>query len=503
MFARVDFFADICRCYACPAGTLLTIYGLLMHGLYLTGVIINEILAAVAIVHVLMDNRQPAKTMAWALVIFFVPVVGIVLYVFFGINTRKERMVSQRSMDQLTKRSMLEFAEQRDLRLPERYRPTIDLFVNQNMALPFNNTGVGIITDGHAFFLELLAAIGRARHHIHIDIYIFADDALGRLVADALVDSARRGVEVRVIYDDVGCWNVSHRFFERMREGGVDVRPFLPVRFPTFTSKANYRNHRKIIVIDGREGFIGGMNIALRYAKGTGSQPWRDTMVRITGGAVYGLQRAFLVDWYFVDRTLISSRKYYPQPDGSVQSACIAQIVTASPISPYPEIMQGYVRIILGARRYIYIETPYFLPTEPVLFALKTAALGGIDIRIIVPARSDSRFVEWAGRSYLRDMVGAGVKIYLYTAGFLHSKMLVCDDSLATCGSTNVDFRSFENDFEANAFFYGEETAMRFKQVFMADQERSVLFSDVARRNPPRFLARLWESLTRLLSPVM
>ena len=503
MFARVDFFADICRCYACPAGTLLTNYGLPMHGLYLTGVIINEILAAVAIVHVLMDNRQPAKTMAWALVIFFVPVVGIVLYVFFGINTRKERMVSQRSMDQLTKRSMLEFAEQRDLRLPERYRPTIDLFVNQNMALPFNNTGVGIITDGHAFFLELLAAIGRARHHIHIDVYIFADDALGRLVADALVDSARRGVEVRVIYDDVGCWNVSHRFFERMREGGVDVRPFLPVRFPTFTSKANYRNHRKIIVIDGREGFIGGMNIALRYAKGTGSQPWRDTMVRITGGAVYGLQRAFLVDWYFVDRTLISSRKYYPQPDGSVQSACIAQIVTASPISPYPEIMQGYVRIILGARRYIYIETPYFLPTEPVLFALKTAALGGIDIRIIVPARSDSRFVEWAGRSYLRDMVGAGVKIYLYTAGFLHSKMLVCDDSLATCGSTNVDFRSFENDFEANAFFYGEETAMRFKQVFMADQERSVLFSEEARRNPPRFFVRLWESLTRLLSPVM
>ena len=474
-----------------------------MHGLYLTGVIINEIIVTIAIIHVLMDNRQPAKTMAWALVIFFVPVVGILLYVFFGINTRKERMMSQRSMDQLTKRSMLEFAEQHDLHLPEAYRQTIDLFVNQNMAMPFNNTKADIYTDGHSFFLELLYAIGQARHHIHIDMYIFADDALGNLVADALIDSSRRGVEVRVIYDDVGCWNVSHRFFERMREGGVDVRPFLPVRFPTFTGKVNYRNHRKIVVIDGRTGFIGGMNIALRYVKGTGTQAWRDTMVRITGGALYGLQRAFLVDWYFVDRTLISSRKYYPQPDGSVASACIAQIVTSSPIAPYPDIMQGYVRIILGARRYIYIETPYFLPTEPVLFALKTASVGGIDIRIIVPKHSDSRFVEWAGRSYLRNMVEAGVKIYMYTAGFMHSKLLVCDDSLATCGSTNVDFRSFENNFEGNAFFYDEETAMRFKQVFLADQERSVLFNDTAQGKQPNFMARLWESLIRLLSPVL
>lgn len=503
MFARIIFFDDICTSNPTARRAMQNIQKEPMHGLYLTGVIINEIIAAVAIVHVLMDNRQPAKTMAWALVIFFVPVVGIVLYIFFGINTRKERMMSKRSMDQLTKRSMLEFAEQHDLHLPEAYRQTIDLFVNQNMAMPFNNTATKIYTDGHSFFLELLAAIGRASHHIHVDMYIFADDALGYLVADALIDSARRGVEVRVIYDDVGCWNVSHRFFERMREGGVDVRPFLPVRFPTFTSKVNYRNHRKIVVIDGRVGYIGGMNIALRYVKGRGRQAWRDTMVRITGGAVYGLQRTFLVDWYFVDRTLISSRKYYPQADGSVSSGCIAQIVTSSPIAPYPDIMQGYVRIILGARRYIYIETPYFMPTEPVLFALKTASLGGIDIRIIVPERSDSRFVEWAGRSYLRDMAGAGIRIYMYRAGFMHSKMLVCDDSLATCGSTNVDFRSFENNFEGNAFFYDGPTALRFKQVFMADQARSILFNDIAKSRQPSFLSRLWESVTRLLSPVL
>lgn len=474
-----------------------------MGGLHLTGIIIHEIIVIIAVVHVLMDNRQPAKTMAWALVIYFVPVVGIVLYIFFGINTRRERLVSERSLNQLTKRSMLGFVGQQDLRLPDAHKQTIDLFVNQNLALPFKDNEIDIYTDGYQFFPALLSAIGKAKNHIHIDLYIFSDDALGRLVADALIDSARRGVEVRVIYDDVGCWNVKHSFFESMREEGIEVSPFLPVRFPSFTSKVNYRNHRKIIVIDGSVGFIGGMNIALRYVKGTGTQPWRDTMTRIRGSAVYALQRAFLVDWYFVDRTLISDRKYYPPMAAPCANGCLAQIVTSSPVAPYPEIMQGYLRVILAARRYIYIETPYFLPTDPVLFALKTAALGGIDIRLIVPRHSDARFVEWAGRSYLREIVPAGVKVYLYTAGFLHSKILVCDDSLSTCGSTNVDARSFENNFEANAFFYDEATALRFKEVFMRDLSSATPLTDVPERINPKFFPRLWESITRLLSPLL
>lgn len=271
--------------------------------------LIWQIIAIIAVIHVIMDNRQPAKTMAWAMVIWFVPVVGFVFYLFFGINTRKERLISERSMNQLTKRSMLEFAEQQNLHLPEPHRPMIDLFINQNLSLPFKDNQVEIYTDGYQFFPALLKAIHEATSHIHIDMYIFADDALGMLVADALLDKARAGVEVRVIYDDVGCWNVSHDFFERMREGGIEVVSFLPVRFPTFTSKANYRNHRKIIVIDGAVGFIGGMNIAKRYVKGRGGMAWRDTMLKVTGGAVYALQRTFLVDWYFVDRTLLSDKK--------------------------------------------------------------------------------------------------------------------------------------------------------------------------------------------------
>lgn len=238
------------------------------------------LLVGISSVHVLMDNRQPAKTMAWVLVIIFVPVVGIVLYLFFGVNHRRERLVNQRQMDELTKRSMLSFVEQQNLRLPDTQKQLIDLFVNQNLSLPFRSNRVDIMTDGYAYFPELLKDIAQARHHIHIDMYIFEDDALGRLVGDALIDRARDGVKVRVIYDDVGCWRVKHRFFEHMREEGIEICPFLPVHFPTFTSKLNYRNHRKIVVIDGRVGYIGGMNIAMRYVKGTGSQPWRDTMLR-------------------------------------------------------------------------------------------------------------------------------------------------------------------------------------------------------------------------------
>lgn len=469
-----------------------------MGGLVYIGYALMVVVAAVAIIHVLMDNRQPAKTMAWVLVIAFVPVVGVIFYLFFGINHRKERIISQSQMDELTKRSMLSFVEQHDFHVPERQKPLVDLFVNQNLALPFKDNQIDIMTDGYAFFPELLRDIAEASHHIHINMYIFEDDALGRLVADALMDKARQGVKVRVIYDDVGCWRVNSRFFEHLREAGVEVVPFLPVRFPSFTSKVNYRNHRKIIVIDGRIGYIGGMNFARRYV----SQKWRDTMFRLQGGVVYALQRAFLVDWYFVDHTLITDRIYYPTSQISSKSG-VAQIVTSGSLARYPEIMQGYVRIILAARRYIFIETPYFLPNEPILFALKTAALAGVDVRVMCPMSSDAHFIDWASRSYLREIYEAGARVYLYEPGFLHSKLLISDDSLVSCGSVNVDFRSLENNFEANVFVYDEGTALRLKKVYLDDQSHAILLSDVPNRLHPKFYARLWESFTRLVSPLL
>ena len=455
------------------------------------------------IVAVLMDNKQPEKTMAWILVLCFMPIVGIIFYLFFGQNTRKEKVISERSMDLLMKRSMLEFAEQENLHIPRRNRPLMKLFTNQNWALPFKDNEVSIFTDGYEFVSTLLYNIGQAQDHIHLDTYIIEDDPLGNLVADALIDKARQGVEVRLLYDDVGCWRVKDRFFNRMKVAGIQVYAFMPVRFPAFTGKVNYRNHRKLCVIDGKVGFIGGMNIALRYVKGTARQTWRDTHLCIRGGAVYAIQRAFLVDWYFVSRTLVTDRRYYPPVDKTIDNNCLTQIVTSSPVSPWPDIMQGYVRILLQAHRYVYMESPYFLPTEPVLFAMRTAALAGVDVRLIVPRHGDAKLVEWASRSYLMEVIEAGVKVYLYEPGFNHSKILVSDDNLSSCGSTNIDFRSFENNFEANAFFFNEGMALRLKKVFLTDQAQSTLVDDVSYFIKRPFLQRLLESLVRLLSPLL
>lgn len=455
------------------------------------------------IVAVLMDNKQPEKTMAWILVLCFMPIVGIIFYLFFGQNTRKEKVISERSMDLLMKRSMLEFAEQENLHIPRRNRPLMKLFTNQNWALPFKDNEVSIFTDGYEFVSTLLYNIGQAQDHIHLDTYIIEDDPLGNLVADALIDKARQGVEVRLLYDDVGCWRVKDRFFNRMKVAGIQVYAFMPVRFPAFTGKVNYRNHRKLCVIDGKVGFIGGMNIALRYVKGTARQTWRDTHLCIRGGAVYAIQRAFLVDWYFVSRTLVTDRRYYPPVDKTIDNNCLTQIVTSSPISPWPDIMQGYVRVLLQAHRYVYMESPYFLPTEPVLFAMRTAALAGVDVRLIVPRHGDAKLVEWASRSYLMEVIEAGVKVYLYEPGFNHSKILVSDDNLSSCGSTNIDFRSFENNFEANAFFFNEGMALRLKKVFLTDQAQSTLVDDVSYFIKRPFLQRLLESLVRLLSPLL
>lgn len=457
------------------------------------------------IVTILMDNRQPAKTMAWVMVLLFVPVAGIILYIFFGQNTRKMRFISQRSLDQLSKRQMLEFVEQRELRMPDKFQSLVRLFTNQSLALPFKDNEAEFYTDGYQFFPALLQAISRARHHIHLETYIFDDDPLGRLIADALIQKAKEGVEIRVIYDDVGCWRVPSAFFERMKKAGIDVCAFMPVKFPTFTSKVNYRNHRKVCVIDGIEGFTGGMNIALRYVKGmrNGTLPWRDTHMRLRGSIVYALQRAFLVDWYFVDRTLVTNRKYYPPMPWKISNDCLAQMVTSSPIAPWPDIMQGYVRILLEAKSYVYMESPYFLPTEPVLFAMRTAALAGVDVRLMVPRHSDSHLLEWASLSYVVETLASGVKIKLYEGGFNHSKLLVADDEVSTCGSTNIDFRSFENNFESNVFFYDRQMALRIKELYMADEAQSVDFNDVDTLRHRPYLHRLTESLFRLLAPLL
>lgn len=449
---------------------------------------------------VVLDNRNPVKTLAWVLVLCFLPVVGLVFYYFFGQSNRKEKLIGKKGYTRLTRRPMEEFQAQKAFHCPDEQHQLMRFFRQVNQALPFEGNRVEVYTEGSSMLLALMQAIAQARHHIHLQFYIFEDDPAGRLLRDLLIDKARQGVEVRLLYDDVGCWKVPHAFFDEMRGAGIEARSFLKVRFPVFTSKVNYRNHRKIVVVDGRVAFTGGMNIALRYLKGLPWGTWRDTHIRVEGKAVYGLQTAFLADWYVVDHTLITSARYFPEIESCGHS--LMQIVTSDPVGEWRDIMQGLLVAISSARKYFYIQTPYLLPTEPILWALKTAALAGVDVRIMIPARADTRLTHLGSLSYLEEMMQAGVKIYFYEKGFLHSKLMVSDDTLSTVGSTNMDFRSFEHNFEVNAFMYDEAMARQLKEVFLKDQKDALLLQHKLWIKRPWY-QKAEESMVRLLAPLL
>jgi cardiolipin synthase len=433
-------------------------------------------------------------------VLFYLPFVGLVFYFFFGRSTRRQRLIEYRTVASLYKRPRDKYLAQEALTPTAVTSPVMAFFRKVSRSLPFDGNDIRLHTTGYEMLHSLLRDIAGARHHIHLEYYIFEDDAVGRLVRDALLDKVKEGVEVRLLYDDVGSWHVRNRFYDEMRRAGIQVEAFLKVRFPQFTAKVNYRNHRKLTIIDGRVGYIGGMNIALRYMKGVEWGVWRDTHMRVEGKAVYGLQTAFLLDWYVVTHTLITRDVYFPE----VQSRghALMQVVTGDPVGEWRDIMQGMLLALCNARRYFYIETPYLLPTDPIIVAMRTAALAGVDVRVMIPERGDSPLIHLGSLSYLDDLLRAGVKIYFYRKGFLHSKLMVSDDAFSTVGSTNVDFRSFEHNFEVNAFMYDTRSARKLKSVFIHDMKDCVLLTEKVWSQRPWY-QKVGESLVRLLAPLL
>lgn len=448
---------------------------------------------------VITDNRNPLKTVPWVLVLLLVPVAGLIFYFFFGQNLSKQRIISHRMRRRLAMR--IEEAGQRPgAEIPEAHRPLADLLVRTIQAVPFYGTRITPYTDGRSKMEALLADIARARHHIHLQYYIFCDDETGCRLRDALVAKAREGVEVRVLYDDVGSLGVKKSFFEGMRREGIEIHAFLHVKFPRFTSKVNYRNHRKIAVIDGRTGYIGGMNIADRYVRGTDWGTWRDTHFRFEGRGTAGLQGAFLSDWSATTKRQLAGPAYYPELEAFGDNAL--QVVASGPFGKWRPLLQADSYAIARARRRVWIQTPYYLPSEVLNTALQEAALAGVDVRLMLPERSDTKVVDLATHSFLDDMLKAGVKILFYRPGFLHSKLLIIDDDLTIIGSANMDFRSFEHNFEINAFVYDRGFAARMAAVFGEDaaQCRSVAPGAWFRRPRSR---RLAESFMRVFAPLM
>lgn len=447
----------------------------------------------------LVENRNPIKTIAWIMVLVFLPIVGFLCYIFVGRKFRKRHVISKRSLLINKKSNTVDLTELPQLGLPESQRNIATLaFRNSDAALHENND-VKIFTQAEELYDHIVEDLKQARHHIHMEYYIFLADKIGSRIMEVLKEKAKEGIIVRVIIDDVGSWPLRKKKIKELREAGIEIQSFLEVGLPYINSRVNYRNHRKIIVVDGKVGYTGGFNIADRYVEGLSWGIWRDTHIRLEGSAVLGLQKNFLMDWFFVKRELLEDPIYYPEQEK--KGDCLTQIVISGPDMAWESIMQVFAKAFMEAKRRIYIESPYFLPPESLITALQTAALCGIDVRIILPKKSDARVTLYSTFSYIDQMLKAGIKVYFYEPGFIHSKIVVTDD-IAFLGSANMDFRSFEQNFELNAIMYDQKVADEMVDIFMDDiaSSNEIIKEKWATRS---IRQKIFESISRLLSPLL
>lgn len=454
---------------------------------------------------ILLENRAPGKTVAWLCVLGFLPVFGFILFVVFGrknhghlfrnkhiCDNRLDKAVEQQSGDNLG--DLL--TQNTDMPLKQ-----VSLLLNSGFAPITLHNQVEILLNGGEKFQALFNALEGACNHIHLSYYIFKDDEIGEDVLKILARKVGEGVDVRVLLDGLGSMSISGGLIRSMHQAGIQAEWFFPIRFPYLTSRLNLRYHRKIVVVDGRTGFMGGLNIGDEYLSRDAELGfWRDTHLKLEGEAVHTLQAVFLNDWYYVTRQEIQGARYFPQTN--ILQVLPVQIVGGGPDSNWTSILQGVFNAITMAKHTVSIETPYFIPDESLMMALKTAALSGLDVRIVVQGIPEHKLTYLAMHSYFDELLQAGVKIYKYMKGTLHAKIFFIDDHLASVGSANMDIRSFMLDFEICAFVYDQTFVERLKQDFEQDLNESielVLKTFQARPVTERFK----ESCARLLSPVL
>ncbi len=456
------------------------------------------ILTIIAVI--VSENRNPVKSLAWVTVLLVVPMVGVVLYIVFGRNIQTKRILSRRNRRKIRKLVASPPARPRNVQGVEPLHRQINLARALCGTSYYEGNDVEIFDNGTDKFNALLSDIASARRYINLQYYIIEDDTIGNRVIDALVERAQAGVKVRLIYDHVGSFKLSKQARKRMSRAGIDAHPFFKVAFPPFGTRINWRNHRKLAVIDGEIGYIGGMNIADRYITGGKFFPmWRDLHLRLRGPAVGALQQSFAVDWTFMGEPILTE-----EAGMSVETDRPAgmQLVTGGPTSQWMNMTLIFQQAITAASKCIYIFTPYFIPSEGLLHALQVAALGKIDVRIMLPRRSDSDMLRWASFSFIQECLSSGIKVYLYNKGMLHSKAIIIDDDFATVGSTNFDFRSFEHNFEANMLIYSREFNARMKTIFFRDMRECTRLTTATWRKRP-VMEKALESFFRLFSPIL
>tara|TARA_R110002033_G_scaffold112652_1_gene158016 strand:- start:2385 stop:3767 length:1383 start_codon:yes stop_codon:yes gene_type:complete len=456
----------------------------------------------------LLYGVRPTKTLAWLLAIFTIPVGGMLFYFILGRNRKKNKFYTLKKTKAISE--YLEKVENND---------HIDKVNNVPIAIKNHLKLVKLVTKGSNFnptfgneliplkngastFEAIFLAMETAKKFIHIQYYIFEEGDLAEKFKSILIQKVREGIEVRFLYDALGSRSLSNKYINSLKAEGIEVYGFLPMHFGKFISSINYRNHRKIVIVDGIYGFTGGINVADKYISGDpilGN--WYDMHLQLKGNVVNSLQAVFAMDWSFASGTdNLLNTKYLVKH--TTDNNSIAQVVAGGPDSDFSSIHQHYFSIINSAKKYVYITNPYIIPGEALKEALQVAAMSGVDIRLLLSANSDSLLVKWTVRSSFEDLLAAGVKIYLYPDGFLHGKVIISDDELATIGTANLDIRSFEENYEVNVLIYDSNITTELKQDFLKDCKKSEPLDYEQYLKRPK-TERLKEGIAKVFSPVL
>ncbi len=464
----------------------------------------------IALSFIFFSKKPPTTTWAWIMIMLFIPLFGFILYLFLGQDLRKRKTFSKKeekdrfsALLQRQRFSLLHHLEEYDNPLIRNYENLIRLNLNAHESIYTEDNTLKILTDGKLLFDDLFESIEEAKKYIHMESYIIRDDRLGQQFKDLLIKKALEGVEIFILYDDMGCFTTPKKYFYELRKAGIHVACFFPSFIPFLKLRANYRNHRKICVIDGCVAYLGGFNIGDEYL---GLNPklgyWRDTHLKIRGSSISFINLQFLLDRRFATREDFSLDHYIPLETDNHFGSVGMQIVSSGPDSRYSSVRNGYIQMIHAAKKSIFIQTPYFIPDEAVLTALKLAALSGIDVRIMIPNKPDHMIVYWATYAHIGEVLGCGVRCYTYEKGFLHAKTIIIDDTIASVGTANFDVRSFKLNFEINAFIYNSEIAKELSHIFFEDLNecKEITKDAYANRSVGIYFK---ESISRLLSPIL
>jgi len=478
----------------------------------ITALVIAVLVAGmlVSCVYIIYERNSPSATMAWLLAMVFLPFIGIMAYFIFGrrrLNVRLQllRAIREEVGDIWEK---LDFDGQfksvlRSDACDPRYHDLMRLAYRSPGLPPTPGNSVRVINDAENAYPAILESIAAAKHHIHVLYFIIQPDSSGRMLRDALTERAKAGVEVRVLYDDIGSWKMKPEFFRPLTDAGGRVHEYRPVRFSRFrTFYANFRNHRKIVVIDGEEAFTGGINIGDEYL---GLDPkvgfWRDTNIKVVGPAASHLQLVFAEDWYYATGELLTD-SYIRHVHKPAEGGGTVQVVPSGPDRLRDQVELLYFTAITSARKSLYITSPYFVPDESVLTALMAASMRGVDVRLLVPKEPDKRIVKYAGWSYFRELLAAGCRIYEYTNGFIHSKTMSVDGEVGIVGTANMDIRSFRLNFEVCVVCYDKNVAEELDEQFMTDLNDSerIIFAGFSKRPKVDILL---ENMARITSALL